>query len=83
MNQASLASQVLSLTIIATLAAFMVITIIKHKHYLYEQQPHWHGKASAEGVTRPIPKRLTLLQLLTVTDTDDLDAMVRNCVELT
>ncbi|DBB01806.1 TPA: hypothetical protein ACH3X1_000419 [Trebouxia sp. C0004] len=75
-NQASLASQVLSLAVIATLAGFMVTTFIKHKHYLYEQQPHSHGKASAEGVTRPIPQRLTLLQLLTVTDTDDLDAMV-------
>ena len=83
MNQASLALQVLSLAIITTLVAFMVVTINKHKHYLYEQQPHCHGKASAEGVTRPILKRLTLLQLLTVTDTDDLDAMVCNCVLLT
>ncbi|DBB01825.1 TPA: hypothetical protein ACH3X1_000436 [Trebouxia sp. C0004] len=69
---------VLSLAVIATLAGFMVTTVIKHKHYLYEQQPHSHGKASAEGVTRPIPQRLTLLQLLTVTDTDDLDAMAAN-----
>ncbi len=85
MNQASLASQVLSLAIIATLAAFMFITVIKHKHYFYEQQPHSHshGKDSAEEVTGPIPKRLTLLQLLEVTDTDDLDAMVCNCVLLT
>ena len=83
MNQASLASQVLSLAIIATLAAFMLITVIKHKHYLYEQQPHSCGKTSAEGMTGPISQRLTLLQLLTVTDTDDLDAMVCNCVLLT
>ncbi|DBA96124.1 TPA: hypothetical protein ACH3X1_015610 [Trebouxia sp. C0004] len=80
MNQASLALQVLSLAIIATLAAFMVITIIKHRHYFYEQQPQSHGKASAEGLTGPIPQRLTLLQLLTVTDTDDLDAMAANFV---
>ncbi|KAL0044569.1 hypothetical protein WJX82_000941 [Trebouxia sp. C0006] len=67
---------VLSLAIIAMLAAFMIITVPKHKHYLYEQQPHSRGKASAEGVPGPIPKRLTLLQLLEVTHTDDLDAMV-------
>ncbi|KAL0039299.1 hypothetical protein WJX79_002302 [Trebouxia sp. C0005] len=67
---------VLSLAIIATLAAFMFINVIKHKRYFYEQQPHSRGEASAEGVTGAIPKRLTLLQLLQVTDTDDLDAMV-------
>ena len=79
-NQASLALQVLSLAIIATLATFVYISIIKHRHYLYEQQPHSQGKASAEGVVGRIPKRLTLLRLLEVTGTDDLDAMVRNCV---
>ena len=83
MNQASLPLQVLSLAIIVMLAAFMFITVIKHKHYFYEQQPHSLGKASAERMTGPIPKRLTLLQLLTVTDTDDLDAMVCDCVLLT
>ncbi|KAL0039269.1 hypothetical protein WJX79_000928 [Trebouxia sp. C0005] len=67
---------VLSLAIIATLAAFMFINVIKHKQYFYEQQPNSHGEASAEGVTGASPKRLTLLQLLEVTDTDDLDAMV-------
>ncbi|KAA6417998.1 MAG: hypothetical protein FRX49_11998 [Trebouxia sp. A1-2] len=77
-KQASLASQVLSLAIIATLAAFMFINVIKHKRYFYEQQPHSRGEASAEGVTGAIPKRLTLLQLLQVTDTDDLDAMAAN-----
>ena len=82
-KQASLASQVLSLAIIATLAAFMFINVIKHKQYFYEQQPNSHGEASAEGVTGASPKRLTLLQLLEVTDTDDLDAMVCNCVLLT
>ncbi len=80
MNQASVALQVLSLAIIATLAAFMFITVIKHKHYFYEQQPHCQAKASTEGVTGPMPKRLTLLQLLELTHTDDLDAMVCNCV---
>ena len=83
MNQASLAPQVLRLAIIATLAAFMFVIVIKHKHYFYEQQPNSRGKASAEGVTGPIPKRLTLLQLLEVTHTDDLDAMVYNCILLT
>ncbi|KAL0044774.1 hypothetical protein WJX82_009005 [Trebouxia sp. C0006] len=67
---------VLSLAIIATLAAFMFVIVIKHKHYFYEQQPNSRGKASAEGVTGPIPKRLTLLQLLEVTHTDHLDATV-------
>ncbi len=83
MNQASLALQVLSLAIIATLATFVYITVLKHKHYLYEQQPHSRGKASAEGVPGPIPKRLTVLQLLEVTHTDDLDTVVCNCILLT
>ncbi len=80
MNQARLAPQVLSLAIVATLATFMYRTILKRKHYFYEQQPHSQGQASTEGVTGPMPKRLRLLQLLELTHTDDLDAMVCNCV---
>ncbi len=80
MNQARLALQVLCLAIVATLATFMYRTIIKHKHYFYEQQPHSQKEASTEGVTGPMPKRLTLLQLLELTHIDDLDAMVCNCV---
>ena len=81
MNQATLALQVLSLAIITTLAAFVYVTIIKHKHYLNEPLPHSNGKAS--GMTQLIPQRLTLLQLVRATDADDLDAMVCDCLLLT